>query len=118
MSSEEPTQPTVPPTEEAKTEEVKAEEPKPEPPKEEPKPEPPKEEPKPSNDTKIFNISLPLIQKFAELKPSDPETNILEYVISNGLPSDLGCESCIALYLYFHQMLIPFCEILSKINTD
>ena len=112
-----------PPKEEPKPEPPK-EEPKPEPPKEEPKPVPPKEEPKPvletkpSNETKIFYISLPLIQKINELKVNEPQTVLLDYISSNGLPCDLECENCIALYLYFHQMLIPFCEILSKINSE
>ena len=46
------------------------------------------------------------------------KTVLLDYISSNGLPCDLECENCIALYLYFHQMLIPFCEILSKINSE
>ena len=72
----------------------------------------------PEMSVKEFIISLPLIQKISDLKPSDPESALIEYVTTNGLPCDLPCEKCLALYLYFHQMLVPYYSILSKINSD
>ena len=72
----------------------------------------------PEISVKEFNISLPLIQKLSDLKPNDPESALIEFVTTNGLPCDLPCENSIALYLYFHQMLVPYYSILSKISTD
>ena len=72
----------------------------------------------PEISVKEFNISLPLIQKISDLKPNDPESALIEFVTTNGLPCDLPCENSIALYLYFHQMLVPYYSILSKISTD
>ena len=71
-----------------------------------------------TQEVKEFIVSLPLIQKLSDLKPSDPESALVEFVTTNGLPCDLPCEKCLALYLYFHQMLVPFYSILSKINSD
>ena len=67
---------------------------------------------------KEFIISLPLIKQISDLKPNEPESVLIDYVIKNGLPCDLPCERCLALYLYFHQMLIPYYSILSKINSE
>ena len=72
----------------------------------------------PEISVKEFKISLPLIQKISDLKPNDPESALIEFVTTNGLPCDLPCENSIALYLYFHQMLVPYYSILSKISTD
>ena len=61
-----------------------------------------------TQEIKEFIISLPLIQKISDLKPSDPESALVEYITTNELPCDLPCGNCLALYLYFHQMLVPF----------
>ncbi len=71
-----------------------------------------------TQEIKEFIISFPLIQKINYLKPSDPESSLVDYITANGIPCDLPCENYSALYLYFHQMLVPFYSILFKISTD
>ena len=64
-----------------------------------------------------FYISLPLIQKLHDLKPNDPDSTLISFIETNGLPS-IPSEDFLKIYLYIHQMLIPFYSILSKIKSE
>jgi hypothetical protein len=64
-----------------------------------------------------FYISLPLIQKLHDLKPNDPDSTLISFIETNGLPS-VPSEDFLKIYLYIHQMLIPFYSILSKIKSE
>jgi starch synthase len=64
-----------------------------------------------------FYISLPLIQKLDDLKTNEPDSTLISFIETNGLPTTIQDES-LKYYLYLHQMLIPFYPILSKIKSD
>ena len=64
-----------------------------------------------------FYISLPLIQKLSDLKPNEPDSSLISFIEKNGLPT-IPSEDFFKIYLYLHQMFIPFYGILSKIKSE
>ena len=72
------------------------------------------------NDIEINNtfiISLQLIKLFENMKQSDSETIIIDFLKNKGLPMHFNKEETLSLYLYFHKICIPFYELLKSIKS-
>ena len=78
-------------------------------------------EPTYANEIEINNtfiISLQLIKIFDNMKISDSDTIIIDYLKNIGLPMHFSNEETLSLYLYFHKMCIPFYELIKSIKNE
>ena len=61
-----------------------------------------------------FTLSLGLIQLFNDIKPTEPQQKIVDYLKSVGIPTSFDNEHSLGLYLYLHHMMVPFYPFLSQ----
>ena len=65
-----------------------------------------------------FIISLQLIKIFENIKYSDSDSVIIDFLKNIGLPMHFNNEETLSLYLYFHKVCIPFYDLLKSIKSD
>jgi hypothetical protein len=65
-----------------------------------------------------FIISLQLIKLFDNIKKSDSDNVIIDFLKNVGLPMHFNNEETLSLYLYFHKICIPFYDLLKSIKSE
>ena len=65
-----------------------------------------------------FIISLQLIKLFDNMKKSDNDSVIIDFLKNVGLPMHFNNEETLSLYLYFHKICIPFYDLLKSIKSE
>ena len=65
----------------------------------------------------IFIISLELLKIFNEMRQSDSDTTIYNYLSKTGLPMHFKNPKLLSLYLYFHKMCSSFYVLFTKISS-
>ena len=63
---------------------------------------------------KELTLSLGLIQLLSDVKPTEPQEKIVEYLKTTGIPTKFEDEDSFALYIYLHHMMVPFYPFLSQ----
>ena len=67
-----------------------------------------------TDNIKELTLSLGLIQLLSDVKPTEPQEKIVEYLKTTGIPTKLEDEDSLALYIYLHHMMVPFYPFLSQ----
>ena len=65
-----------------------------------------------------FIISLQLIKLFDNMKKTDSDSVIIDFLKNVGLPMHFNSEETLSLYLYFHKICIPFYDLLKSIKSE